>query len=66
MYLFGGEIGWMENFEEKIGIKTFLVDIWLEGGEGKKLVGPRCFLSGPTKMFSLQNGEKTEWEEFDR
>ena len=46
----------------KIGIKTFLVCVWLEGEEGKKLVEPRCFLSRPTKMYSLQNGEKTEWE----
>ena len=66
MFLFGGEIRWMENFGKKIGRKFFLVGIWLEGGEGKNLVEHRCFLFRPTKMFSLQNGEKTEWEEFDR
>ena len=26
------------------------------------MVGPKCFLPGPTKMLSLQNEEKTEWE----
>ena len=33
--LFGGEIGWMENFGEKMGRKTFLECIWL-GGEERK------------------------------
>ena len=55
---------WMENFGEKMRRKTFLVGVWLERGEGKKLLGPRCFLPEPTKMFSLQNREKNEWEEF--
>ena len=54
----------MENFGEKMRRKTFLVGVWLERGEGKKLLGPRCFLPEPTKMFSLQNREKNEWEEF--
>ena len=42
----------MKNFGEKMGNKTFLVGVWLEGGERKKLVGPECFLPKPTKMFS--------------
>ena len=29
---------------------------------GKKLVEPKYFLIDPTKMFSLQNREKTEWK----
>ena len=33
--LFGSEIGMMENFEEKIGRKTFLECVWLSGEEGK-------------------------------
>ena len=33
--LFGGEIGWMENFEDKIGRETFLERVWLGGEEGK-------------------------------
>ena len=33
--LFGSEIGRMENFEEKIGRKTFLECVWLGGEEGK-------------------------------
>ena len=35
---------------------------WLEGREGKNVVGLRCFLLGLTKMFSLQNEKKTEGE----
>ena len=33
--LFGGEIGWMKNFKEKMGRKTFLECVWLGGEEGK-------------------------------
>ena len=33
--LFGGEIGWMEIFEEKIRNKTFLKCVWLGGEKGK-------------------------------
>ena len=33
--LFGGETGWIENFGEKIEMKTFLECIWLNGEEGK-------------------------------
>ena len=33
--LFVGEIGWMKNFGEKIGRKTFLECIWLGGEEEK-------------------------------
>ena len=33
--LFGGEIGWMENFGEKIGRETFLECVWLGEEEGK-------------------------------
>ena len=33
--LFGGEIGWMEIFEEKIKNKTFLKCVWLGGEKGK-------------------------------
>ena len=49
--LFGDEIGWTKNFGEEMGMKTFFVGVWLEGGEGKKLVGPRCFLPGLLKCF---------------
>ena len=33
--LFGGEIELMENFGEKIGMKTFLECVWLGGKEEK-------------------------------
>ena len=35
MCLFGGEAWWMENFEEKMRMKTFLERIWL-GKEERK------------------------------
>jgi len=56
----------MHFFEKKMGMKTFLVDVWLEGGREEKFVRSRCFLSGPTKMFSLQNKKQMKWEKFDR
>ena len=31
--------------------ENFLDDVWLGGGEGKKMVGLECFLPGPTKKF---------------
>ena len=37
----------------------FLVGVWLDGGEEKNLVGFRCFLLKPTKMFFTHIGEKT-------
>ena len=60
MCLFGSETENMKNFGEKMGKKTFFIDVWLKGGEGKKLIGLNCFLSTPTKMFFFQNREKTE------
>ena len=33
--LFGGEIKWMKNFEEKMRRKTFLEWVWLGGKKGK-------------------------------
>ena len=59
MFLFGGEIGWMKNFREKIGIKTFLTVLGWVGSKENKLWGPCIFFLGPPKS-SLQNGEKTE------
>ena len=48
--LVGWILGRVEKKKEKK--RTFLVGIWFEGGEGKKWVGPGCFVPGPTKMFS--------------
>ena len=33
--LFGSDIGWMENFREKIGRETFLDYVWLSEEEEK-------------------------------
>ena len=65
MCLFGGKIGWMENFGEKMEEKNF-GGCLVEGRGGKKnWWGLGVFSPGPPKC-SLQNGEKTEWEEFDK
>ena len=49
-----------------MGEKIFFVSVWLKGGEEKKLVGPDYFLLGPTKIFSLQIGEKLGRTKMDR
>ena len=49
-----------EKKGEKIKSENFLEVVWLEGG-GENDGGPECFLIGPTKKFSPQNGEKTWW-----
>ena len=36
--LFGGEIGWIKNFGEKMR-RNFLKSVWLRGGERKIMVG---------------------------
>ena len=51
MCLFGGEIGWMENFEEKMGRKTFLsVFSWVGRNENKQW-GSCVFSLGLSKSF---------------
>ena len=47
--------------DEKIN-ENFLVGVLLEGGEKKKVMESKCFLSGPTKIFFPQNEEKIERE----
>ena len=49
--LFGGEIGRMENFGEKIEKKMNLCVIWFRKGERKLLCGAQVFSYGPTKTF---------------
>lgn len=44
--------------ERKWGGKEIYWGVWLGGFVEIKLAGFRRFLSGPTKMFSLQIGEK--------
>ena len=51
MYLFGGEIGWMEKFGEKMERKTFLsVFGWVEMKENKGW-NLSVFFPGPLKSF---------------
>ena len=50
--LFGGEIGRMENFGEKIEKKMNFCVIWFREGERKLLCGAQVFSNGPTKLFS--------------
>ena len=57
--LFGGGIGWMENFGEKMEMKIFQsVFGWMRRKENKRW-DPGVFSPSPPKS-SLQNGEKTE------
>ena len=48
-----------KKMKEKRGGKEISLSVWLDGFVEGKLVGPRCFLPEPTKMFSPQIGEKT-------
>ena len=67
--LFEGEIGWMENFQEKIGEKMGLCVVWL-GGEKETFVWGQAFSTQVhTKLFfpkwREKRGEKFEaygWE----
>ena len=49
---------------EKSGEMMFLICVWLERREEKKLMGSECFLLGSTKMFSPKIGEKTREKMF--
>ena len=57
--LFGEILGRMKNLGEKSGEGNFNGYLVGRGSGKKNVVGFRCFLPGPTKTFSLQNGEKT-------
>ena len=59
MCLFGGEIGWIENFREKMENKTFLECVWLGGKEENKWLGLSVFSLSLLKS-SLKNWEKIE------
>ena len=48
-----------KKLKEKRGGKEISLSVRLDGFVEGKLVGPRCFLPEPTKMFSSQIGEKT-------
>ena len=58
MFLFGGEIRWIKNFREKMGMKTFLTVLGWVGSKENKLWSPCIFSLSPPK--SSQNGENTE------
>ena len=49
--LFGGKIGWMENFEEKMGRKTFWSVFGWEGRKENKWWGPDVFSPNLSKSF---------------
>ena len=49
--LFGGEIGWMENFREKMGRKTFLSVFGWVGRKENKGWSLGVFSSGPPRSF---------------
>ena len=53
-----GMFGWVDFREDEKKKKKKLASVWLKGREEKKLVGPRCFLSRHTKMFSPKIWEK--------
>ena len=58
MCLVGGEIGRMEK-ERRKNMRELLGEVFGWKGEGKGiLVGPKSFLSWPTKIQSPQIGEK--------
>ena len=61
-------LGRMEKkkMKEKRGGKEISLSVWLDGFVEGKLVGPRCFLPEPTKMFSPrahQNVFSPNWGE---
>ena len=50
--LFGSEIGWMENFKEKMERKTFLSVFGWVGRNENKWWDLDIFSPGPQKVFS--------------
>ena len=62
VFLFRGKIGWMENFEKKIGRKTFLrVFGWVERKENKWW-NLSVFSLGPPKSFLSKMERKLKGE----
>ena len=62
MCLFRGEIGWMENFGEKIGRKTFWSVFGWVGRKENKLWGPSVFSPGPPKSILPKLKKKLKGE----
>ena len=62
MCLFGGEIGWMKNFGEKMGKKTFLSVFGWVGRKENKWWGSGIFFSGPPKSFLPKMERKLKGE----
>ena len=59
---FGSEIGWMENFRENMGRKTFLsVFGWIRRNENKWW-SPGVFFSNLLKSFLPKMGRKLKGE----
>ena len=59
--LVGWILGRMKKKKEKMRRENFLESVWLEEGEKNVSWSQVC-----SPKSSLQNGEKTEWGEFDR
>ena len=62
MCLFGGEIGWMENFGEKMGRKFFLSVFGWVGRKENKWWGSCIFSPGPPKSFLSKIERKLKGE----
>ena len=60
VYLFGGILQKMKNWEEKSEDKVFLVGVWLEGREGgkKNWWGLDVFSLGPLDFNLINLGRK--------
>ena len=65
--LLGGEIGWVENFGEKMGRKIFWNVFGLVGRKENKWWGPGVFSQDPPKSFiskmERKLREKSSWNE---
>ena len=62
VYLFAGEISWMENFGEKMGRKTFLSMFGWMGRKENKLLAPSVFSPGLPKSFLPKMERKLKGE----
>ena len=62
--MFGGKIGWMENFGEKMKGKLFWHVFGWIGRKENKWWGPGVFSLGPPKCFLSKMERKLSKDEF--